>query len=61
MSGVRVGKARQAFYFQKRDETAFAFAGIWDRWRNGELGIRPAAIVTTEANELLTPVHDACP
>jgi putative SOS response-associated peptidase YedK len=57
----RVGKARQAFYFQKRDETAFAFAGIWDRWRNGELWIRTCAIVTTEANELLTPVHDRMP
>ena len=57
----RVGKARQAFYFQKKDESSFAFAGIWDRWRNGELWVRTCAIVTTDANELLAPVHDRMP
>jgi putative SOS response-associated peptidase YedK len=57
----RVGKARQAFFFQKKDETAFAFAGIWDRWRNGELSIKSCALVTTTANEVLRPVHDRMP
>src|SRR6476469_1886967 len=57
----RVGKARQAFFFQKKDETAFAFAGIWDRWRNGELSIKSCALVTTTANDVLRPVHDRMP
>jgi putative SOS response-associated peptidase YedK len=57
----RVGKARQAFFFQKIDQSAFAFAGIWDRWRNGELSIKSCALVTTTANELLSPVHDRMP
>jgi len=57
----RVGKARQAFYFQMKDEHAFAFAGIWDRWKSREVKIKSCAIVTTDANELLAPVHDRMP
>ena len=57
----RVGRARQAFYFQMKDEHAFAFAGIWDRWKRGDVKIKACAIVTTDANELLTPVHDRMP
>jgi putative SOS response-associated peptidase YedK len=41
---------------------AFAFAGVWEGWRNpqGEM-VRSFAIVTTEANEKLAPVHDRMP
>jgi putative SOS response-associated peptidase YedK len=57
----RTGKARQAFYFQMKDGRAFAFAGIWDRWRKNETSIKSCAIITTAANELLEPVHDRMP
>lgn len=57
----RVGKARQAFYIQMKDERAFAFAGIWDRWRNGETSVKTCAIVTTDANDVLAPIHDRMP
>jgi putative SOS response-associated peptidase YedK len=57
----KVGKARQAFYFQLKDGRTFAFAGIWDRWRNNETTIKSCAIITTAANELLEPVHDRMP
>lgn len=40
----------------------FGFAGLWEAWRspNGET-IQSCAIVTTEANELLKPIHDRMP
>ena len=57
----RTGKAKQAFFFQLKDGRAFAFAGIWDRWRRGETTIKSCAIITTDANELLLPVHDRMP
>jgi len=57
----RVGKAKQPFFFQRQDEDAFAFAGIWDKWRKDGVTIRSCAIVTTNANELLLPVHDRMP
>jgi putative SOS response-associated peptidase YedK len=57
----RAGRAKQPFYFQLRDEGAFAFAGVWDRWRNGGNSVVSCAIITTEANELLSPIHDRMP
>ena len=44
------------------DRPAFAFAGVWDGWRNpeGEI-IRSFAIVTTSANEKLAPIHGRMP
>ena len=40
----------------------FAFAGLWDAWRNpnGEV-VRSCTIITTGANELLSPIHDRMP
>ena len=43
-------------------EEPFAFAGLWDAWRNsqGEF-VESCAIITTEANELVRPIHDRMP
>ena len=44
------------------DRPAFAFAGVWEGWRNPEGEItRSFAIITTNANEKLAPVHDRMP
>ncbi len=40
----------------------FAFAGLWDLWRDPEGREVPTfAIITTAANELLKPIHDRMP
>lgn len=57
----RLGRSKQPYYFQLNDESQFAFAGIWDRWRKGEQSIRSCAIITTAANELIEPLHDRMP
>lgn len=58
----RTGGRKQPFFFQMRDESPFGFAGLWERWE-GEEGevINSCAILTTEANEVLRPVHDRMP
>ena len=40
----------------------FAFAGLWDTWRDprGDL-VESCTIITTEANDLLQPIHDRMP
>jgi putative SOS response-associated peptidase YedK len=39
-----------------------ALAGVWERWRNPEGGIvRTYAVITTNANELVSPLHDRMP
>ncbi|MBY0546088.1 MAG: SOS response-associated peptidase [Candidatus Obscuribacterales bacterium] len=41
----------------------FAFAGLWDEWTNKETGekLRSCTIITTEANRLMSSVHDRMP
>jgi putative SOS response-associated peptidase YedK len=53
---------KQPFFFHMRDDRPFGFAGLWERWE-GEGGqvINSCAILTTEANEVLRPVHDRMP
>lgn len=46
-----------------RDPTPFAFAGLWDAWRDPASGewLQSFAIVTTDANELMSKVHTRMP
>jgi len=48
---------RQPYYVRRRDGAPLAFAGLWDRRGTEE----SCAIVTTEANALLEPLHDRMP
>ena len=62
----RSGKSKQPFYFQLNDETPFAFAAIWDEWRDfkadaGSAPIISCSIITTRPNELLATIHDRMP
>jgi putative SOS response-associated peptidase YedK len=58
----RTGGRKQPFFFHMQDDRPFGFAGLWDRWKSedGEL-IESCTILTTEANEVLRPVHDRMP
>jgi putative SOS response-associated peptidase YedK len=58
----RTGGKKQPFFFRMRDESPFGFAGIWERWKgkDGE-AINSCTILTTQANEVLLPVHDRMP
>ena len=45
-----------------RSGEPFAFAGLWSVWRDHDGNRVPScAIITTSANDLLTPVHDRMP
>jgi putative SOS response-associated peptidase YedK len=44
-----------------KDEAPFAFAGIWDRWKSDGNTITTCAIITTNANELLSTIHHRMP
>jgi putative SOS response-associated peptidase YedK len=49
-------------YITLKDDELFAFAGLWDTWKNpdGQV-IRSCTIITTEANELIAPIHNRMP
>lgn len=55
--------AKQPFYFFLKDKKVFGFAGLWESWIDQKTGgrLESCAIVTTEANETLKPVHDRMP
>jgi putative SOS response-associated peptidase YedK len=53
---------KQPFYFRLADHSTFAFAGLWERWSKGENGVvESCTIITTEANDLVRPVHERTP
>jgi putative SOS response-associated peptidase YedK len=44
------------------DDSVFAFAGIWDRWKSPDKGwLETCSVVTTSANGLLSDIHDRMP
>lgn len=56
------GKSKQPYHFGMADNSLFAFAGLWDRWKNpqGDV-IETCSIITTTPNALLADVHDRMP
>lgn len=55
-------KKKQPFYIRMKGGRTFCFAGLWERWTSheGEV-IESATIITTEANDLIKPIHDRMP
>lgn len=52
------GGKQQPYFFLMRDECPFGFAGLWEKWRAAEGQVlETCATLTTEANEVLRPVH----
>ncbi|MBV6625779.1 MAG: SOS response-associated peptidase [Rivularia sp. (in: Bacteria)] len=53
---------KQPYYFQLQDKQPFAFAGLWEEWQSPENEkINSCTIITTDANELLQPIHHRMP
>lgn len=53
---------KQAWYFTSADDTPFAFAGVWEDWLGADGSeIESFAIVVTDANDLVLPVHGRMP
>ena len=58
----RTGRSKQAIHIGMRDDSLFAFAGIWDRWKDASgKAIETCSILTTTPNSLLAKVHDRMP
>ncbi len=55
--------AKQPFYFYLKEKDVFGFAGLWEEWLDKESGelLETCTIITTEANEVLKPVHERMP
>ena len=58
----RVGNAKKPMRIVMKSGELFAFAGLWDSWRDpaGDI-VRSCTIITTEPNELLRPIYNRMP
>jgi putative SOS response-associated peptidase YedK len=59
---LRDGNQKFPMRFKLKSGESFAFAGLWDSWvqPHGE-PLRTYTIITTEANDLLRPIHNRMP
>ncbi len=59
----REGGPKQPYYIARADGLPFAFAGLWERWRDRAAGrdVESCTIVTREANDALRPIHGRMP
>ena len=58
----KTGKAKQPYCFEVDEGELFAFAGIWDRWKDPSgNALETCSILTTSPNAVTSPVHDRMP
>jgi len=56
------GKAKQPFCFEVNDGALFAFAGLWDGWKDPKGNwVKTCSILTTTPNAVTAAVHDRMP
>src|SRR5262249_36732077 len=44
-----------------KSDRPFGLAGLWERWDKGEKPVESCTVLTTEANELMQPIHERMP
>jgi putative SOS response-associated peptidase YedK len=51
---------KQPYHIKMQDDSPFAFAGLWEIWKDEE-EIRSCTIITTAANDLMSEIHHRMP
>lgn len=55
-------RTKQPYAINVTRQQPFAFAGLWDAWKDPDGGwLQSFSIITTEANELMAPIHNRMP
>jgi putative SOS response-associated peptidase YedK len=57
------GKTKQPYAIAMRDRRPFAFAGLWENWKDpaSQEWIRTYTVLTTKPNEVVARLHDRMP
>lgn len=56
------GKSKTPMYITLADNKPFAFAGLWDHWKDAEgEEVQSCTIITTEPNDLMASIHNRMP
>jgi putative SOS response-associated peptidase YedK len=60
--GARTRAVKQPYCFEVNDGELFAFAGLWERWKDPSGNwIKSCSILTTTPNAVTSAVHDRMP
>jgi putative SOS response-associated peptidase YedK len=56
-------KTKQPYAIAMKDAELFAFAGLWDKWKDNATGqtLETYTVITTDPNELMEPIHNRMP
>jgi putative SOS response-associated peptidase YedK len=54
-------KKKQPYYIRRRDNGLFAFAGLWEIWKQTDPPLESVTIITTSANSTTRTIHDRMP
>jgi len=56
-------KTKQPFAIALKDGRPYAFAGLWEKWKDRKAGIEllTFTVITTDPNEVVHPLHDRMP
>jgi putative SOS response-associated peptidase YedK len=58
----KCGTSKQPYCFEVNESELFAFAGLWDGWKNAEgQWLKTCTILTTTPNAVTSTVHDRMP
>jgi putative SOS response-associated peptidase YedK len=58
----RTGTSKQPYCFEVNEGELFAFAGLWDGWKDSSgKWVKTCSILTTAPNEVTSAVHDRMP
>jgi putative SOS response-associated peptidase YedK len=56
------GAGKEPYWITLAEGRPFAFAGLWERWRNpADETVESCTIIVTAANPFLQPIHDRMP
>jgi putative SOS response-associated peptidase YedK len=59
---MKASPRKRPFHFGMRDDSLFAFAGLWDRWTSPDgPAVQSCTILTTAANSLVADLHNRMP
>jgi putative SOS response-associated peptidase YedK len=60
--GQKTGKTKQPYCFEVNEGELFAFAGLWETWKDpGGKMLETCSILTTTPNAVTSAVHDRMP
>jgi SOS response associated peptidase (SRAP) len=57
VAGILTHSGQTTLFHQAAEGGLFAFAGLWQKWND----LEACTILTTDANELMWPLHDRMP